>query len=76
MNDLCEIVQTFVLKRTVAFPKTLMFFVAFTTIYSLGIALFKVKVYSFVKHKFFQNLTFGPICDEYNILLDLYTGYT
>ncbi|KAL9303252.1 hypothetical protein ACSQ67_020515 [Phaseolus vulgaris] len=34
-------IKTFVLKRAVGFPKPLMFFVAFTTIYSLGIALFK-----------------------------------
>ncbi|XP_014523770.1 glycinol 4-dimethylallyltransferase [Vigna radiata var. radiata] len=33
--------KTFVLKKAVAFPKPLMFFVAFTSIYSLGIALFK-----------------------------------
>ncbi|CAJ1968654.1 unnamed protein product [Sphenostylis stenocarpa] len=33
--------KTFVLKRAAVFPKPLMTFVAFTTIYSLGIALFK-----------------------------------
>jgi len=46
------VVQTFVLKKAGVFPKPLMFSVVFMSLYSLGISLFKVKVYSFSNHTF------------------------
>lgn len=60
----CNNVQTFVLKRPTVFSRSLIFEVAFMSLYSIGIALYKVKASIFSSHTFVSNikLNFGPIC--------------
>jgi len=55
-------VQTFVFKRPVAFPRSLIVSMLFSSFYSIGLALFKVNVFIFSGHIFvFQHQAFGPL---------------